>query len=92
MHPGARAEPVLCAWGITTDGKPVLLALDGANAESTDACLRFLRGLAARGLRAPLLVITDGAGRADRRGRAGVPPQPAAALPWSIAPATSWPR
>jgi putative transposase len=61
MHPGARAEPVLCAWGITTDGNPVLLALDGANAESTDACLGFLRELVARGLRPPLLVITDGA-------------------------------
>jgi putative transposase len=61
MHPGARAEPVLCAWGITTDGRPVLLALDGANAESTDACLGFLRDLVARGLRPPLLVITDGA-------------------------------
>ena len=24
MHPGARAEPVLAAWGITTDGAPVL--------------------------------------------------------------------
>jgi transposase-like protein len=61
MHQGARAEPVLCGWGVTTDGKPVLLALDGANAESTDACLGFLRDLVARGLRAPLLVITDGA-------------------------------
>ena len=27
MHPGARAEPVLAAWGITTDGKPVFLGL-----------------------------------------------------------------
>jgi transposase-like protein len=61
MHPGARAEPVLCAWGMTTDGKPVLLALDGANAESTDACRGFLRDLVTRGLRPPLLVITDGA-------------------------------
>jgi putative transposase len=61
MHPGARAEPVLCAWGITTDGKPVLLALDGANAESTDACRGFLRDLVTRGLRPPLLIITDGA-------------------------------
>jgi putative transposase len=26
MHAGARAEPVLAAWGITTAGKPVLLA------------------------------------------------------------------
>jgi putative transposase len=61
MHQGARAEPVLVAWGITTDGKPVLLALDGAGAESTDAGLEFLRVLVARGLRPPLLVITDGA-------------------------------
>ena len=60
-HDGARAEPVLCAWAITTDGKPVLLGLDGASAESTDACLGFLRDLVARGLGAPLLVITDGA-------------------------------
>ena len=27
MHPGARAEPVLAAWGITTGGKPVFVAL-----------------------------------------------------------------
>ncbi len=27
MHPGARAEPVLAAWGIDTDGKPVFVAL-----------------------------------------------------------------
>jgi putative transposase len=60
-HDGARAEPVLCAWAITADGKPVLVGLDGANAESTDACLGFLRDLVARGLGAPLLVITDGA-------------------------------
>jgi putative transposase len=25
LHPGAPAEPVLAAWGIDTDGKPVLL-------------------------------------------------------------------
>ena len=27
MHPGARAEPVLAAWGITTSGAPVFVAL-----------------------------------------------------------------
>jgi putative transposase len=48
-HDGARAEPVLCAWAITTDGKPVLLGLDGASAESTDACLGFLRDLSPAG-------------------------------------------
>ena len=60
-HDGARAEPVLCAWGITTDGRPVLLALAAANAESHDACVGFLRDLVTRGLRPPLLVISDGA-------------------------------
>ena len=60
MHPGARAEPVLCAWGISSDGKPVFLALEAANAESHDACAGFLRGLVGRGLRPPLLVICDG--------------------------------
>ena len=60
-HHGARAEPVLVAYGITTTGKPVFLGLDGASAESTDACLGFLRDLVGRGLRPPLLVISDGA-------------------------------
>jgi putative transposase len=27
MHQGARAESVLAAWGIDTDGKPVFLDL-----------------------------------------------------------------
>src|SRR5512132_3833950 len=27
MHPGARAEPVLAAWGITTEGAPTFVAL-----------------------------------------------------------------
>lgn len=62
MHPGARAEPVLAAWGITTDGKPVLLGLAPGGAESTDAWADFLEQLKGRGLRPPLLVISDGAG------------------------------
>lgn len=60
MHPGAPAEPVLVAWGITTAGKPVFLGLEPGSAESTDAWASFFRGLTARGLRAPLLVISDG--------------------------------
>jgi transposase-like protein len=60
MHPGAGAEPVLVAWGITTTGKPVLCGLEPGNAESTDAWASFLSGLLARGLRPPLLVISDG--------------------------------
>jgi transposase-like protein len=61
MHPGSPAEPILAAWGITTDGKPVLVGLDVAASEGSDAWDEFLDGLADRGLRAPLLVISDGA-------------------------------
>jgi putative transposase len=43
-HPGARAEPILVAYGITTTGSP-----------------GFLADLTGRGLRSPVLVITDGA-------------------------------
>jgi putative transposase len=60
MHPGAPPEPVLVAWGFDTAGKPQLLGLECGNAESTDAWAGFLRGLLARGLRPPLLVVSDG--------------------------------
>ena len=45
MHPGARAEPVLAAWGITTEGTPVLVGLAPGASESTDAWSDFLGGL-----------------------------------------------
>ena len=61
MHTGSRGEPVLAAWGITTDGKPVFVGLEPGGAESTDAWAGFLDGLTKRGLRDPLLVISDGA-------------------------------
>ena len=61
MHPGARAEPVLAAWGITTTGAPVFVALATGGSESTDTWGEFLDELTARGLRPPLLVISDGA-------------------------------
>jgi len=60
-HDGARAEPVLAAWGMTTEGRPVLVGLEPGASESTDAWRDFLDGMVARGLRAPLLVISDGA-------------------------------
>ncbi|MFL6295461.1 MAG: IS256 family transposase [Actinomycetes bacterium] len=62
MHPGARAEPVLAAWGITTEGKAVLVTLGEGASESTDTWNDFLDELTARGLTPPLLVISDGAG------------------------------
>ena len=62
MHAGARAEPVLAAWAITTEGNPVLVALAPGGSESTDAWNDFLDELTQRGLKPPLLVISDGAG------------------------------
>jgi hypothetical protein len=56
----AAAEPVLAAWGITTEGKPVFIGLDAAASESDDAWDGFLRDLGERGLARPLLVISDG--------------------------------
>lgn len=62
MHNAARSEPVLVACGITTEGNPVFVHLDGVSAESTDACVAFLRSILVRGLEAaPVLVIADGA-------------------------------
>jgi putative transposase len=60
MHPKAKAEPVLVAWGIDTCGKPVFLGLAPGAAESTDAWRALLADLQDRGLGAPLLVISDG--------------------------------
>src|ERR1700687_3293216 len=61
MHPGARAEPVLAAWGITTEGAPVFVALAAGGSESTDAWGDSRAEVGPRGLRPPLLVISDGA-------------------------------
>jgi hypothetical protein len=61
MHPGSPAEPVLAAWGITTEGKPAFAGLAPGSGESADAWHDFLADLTARGLASPLLVISDGA-------------------------------
>jgi transposase-like protein len=71
------AEGVLCAWGLTLDGRKVLLGLELGSRESYEDWLDFLRNLGARGLRAPALVCADGApafGRPSARpGRAHSP-------------------
>ena len=61
FHAGNASEPVLAAWGITTDGRPVLVGLAPGESESFDAWAEFLRDLLVRGLTPPLLVISDGA-------------------------------
>ena len=61
FHEHSPAEPVLCAWGIDTDGKPHLVGLVACTSESTEAWRGFLEDLVARGLSDPLLVVSDGA-------------------------------
>lgn len=53
-------EGILCAYGILETGEKVLLHLALGSRESYDAWLSFLHDLTARGLVAPLLVISDG--------------------------------
>lgn len=60
-HPGAKAEPLLAAWGITTAGKPAFVGLDAAANEGNDAWDGFLEDLKGRGMASPLLVVSDGA-------------------------------
>lgn len=55
------AEGVLCAWGITLEGRKVLLGLQLGSRESYECWLDFGRDLKKRGLKAPALVIADGA-------------------------------
>ena len=52
---------VLCVWAICEDGRKVLLSLSTTNSESYESCLEVLRGLAKRGMPAPVTITTDGA-------------------------------
>jgi putative transposase len=61
FHEHSPAEPVLCAWGIDTDGKPHLVGLAASASESFDSWREFLDSLVSRGLSDPLLVVSDGA-------------------------------
>jgi putative transposase len=55
------AEGVLVCWGVTLQGSKVLLGLQLGSRESYENWLAFGRDMIARGLRAPALVIADGA-------------------------------
>jgi putative transposase len=60
--PHARKVMVLCAYGITLDGKRELIAFDQARAESEACCEAFLSNLSKRGLLGTnlKLIVTDG--------------------------------
>ena len=57
---GAK-KAILCGWAIVSDGRKVLLHLALGNKESYDCWKEFFRNMISRGLRMPLLVISDGA-------------------------------
>lgn len=60
-HPSAAGEPILCTWGINTEGGKVFIGLEAGNAESFDAWHDHFVDLKSRGLKPPLLGISDGA-------------------------------
>jgi putative transposase len=55
------AEGVLVCWGVTLEGRKVLLGLALGSRESYESWLAFGRDLIDRGLRCPALVVADGA-------------------------------
>ena len=62
LHPDdTPAEGVLVAWGVTLEGRKVLLGLQLGSRESYDSWLAFGRGLVGRGMNAPGLICADGA-------------------------------
>lgn len=61
VRPDGPKEGVLVAWGFTLDGERVLLDVCLGQRERVEDWTELGRGLIARGLRSPLLVVTDGA-------------------------------
>src|SRR5919198_1977881 len=55
------AEGVLVAWGVRLEGRTVLLGLARGSRERYENWLAFGRDLVDRGLRAPALIVADGA-------------------------------
>jgi transposase-like protein len=62
LHPDDEpAEGVLVAWGVTLEGRKVLLGLALGSRESYESWLDFGRDLVDRGLHRPAMVVADGA-------------------------------
>lgn len=57
-----NGQTILCAWGICSDGRKVLLGLRPVASESAECWAEFFEDLKNRGLAHPLLVVSDGAG------------------------------
>ena len=60
-RPSGQKEGVLVAWGYTSEGKRVLVAVRLGQRESHEDWLDLGRDLTRRGLRSPWFVVSDGA-------------------------------
>jgi transposase-like protein len=60
-RPSGAKEGVLVAWGYTTQGRRLLVSVRLGQREAREDWLDLGRDLARRGLRAPWLVVSDGA-------------------------------
>ena len=54
-------EAILCCWGILSNGNKVMLNLSLGNKESYECWRDFFRDMIKRGLRYPMLIVSDGA-------------------------------
>lgn len=54
-------EAILCYWGITAGRNKVLLCIGLGNRKSFESWREFFRHMVSRGLRIPLLVVSNGA-------------------------------
>jgi putative transposase len=61
VRPTGAKEGVLCAWGIDQGGRRALLDVCLGQRESEEDWLALGRGLVARGLAPPMLIVSDGA-------------------------------
>ena len=70
-RPSGAKEGVLVAWGYTEEGERVLLDVSLGLRERYEDWLEMGRGLIRRGLRAPWLVVADGAPGLNQVNRPG---------------------
>jgi len=61
VRPQGPKEGVLCAWGFTETGERTLVSVCLGMREAHEDWLALGRDLIARGLRAPMLIVADGA-------------------------------
>ena len=55
-----RKEAILCAWGILATGEKIILHLSLGNRKNCQIWTEFFREMQNRGLRVPMLIISDG--------------------------------